>query len=158
MLVHLQQIRDSIHHRICGLLPHITSFDLLPRGFREDFCIFIGMEVAFFYWQKQIGFKVTEQRILSLHLTKVTDFFFFSMKTCRGKDGKLYANLVCPVNVTEMPGGTLPDIQSTEEAIRLLNIMKTNRQKFFLAIGYHKPHIPLRYPQVRRLEPAGKGT
>ncbi|NXN67704.1 IDS sulfatase, partial [Himantopus himantopus] len=68
-------------------------------------------------------------------------------KTCRGKDGKLYANLVCPVDVTEMPSGTLPDIQSTEEAIRLLNVMKANKQKFFLAVGYHKPHIPLRYPQ-----------
>ncbi|XP_053846445.1 iduronate 2-sulfatase isoform X3 [Vidua macroura] len=68
-------------------------------------------------------------------------------KTCRGKDGKLHANLVCPVNVTEMPEGTLPDIQSTEEAIHLLNVMKTTRQKFFLAVGYHKPHIPLRYPQ-----------
>ncbi|NXT92090.1 IDS sulfatase, partial [Anhinga rufa] len=68
-------------------------------------------------------------------------------KTCRGKDGKLHANLVCPVDVTEMPIGTLPDIQSTEEAIRLLNVMKTNKQKFFLAVGYHKPHIPLRYPQ-----------
>ncbi|KAM9538179.1 iduronate 2-sulfatase isoform 3-T3 [Guaruba guarouba] len=68
-------------------------------------------------------------------------------KTCRGKDGKLYANLVCPVDVTEMPSGTLPDIQSTEEAIRLMNVMKTSKQKFFLAVGYHKPHIPLRYPQ-----------
>ncbi|XP_068553479.1 iduronate 2-sulfatase [Anas acuta] len=68
-------------------------------------------------------------------------------KTCRGKDGRLYANLVCPVNVTEMPGGTLPDIQTTEEAIRLLKVMKTQKQKFFLAVGYHKPHIPLRYPQ-----------
>ncbi|NXK55885.1 IDS sulfatase, partial [Chauna torquata] len=68
-------------------------------------------------------------------------------KTCRGKDGRLYANLVCPVDVTEMPGGTLPDIQTTEEAIRLLNVMKTKKQKFFLAVGYHKPHIPLRYPQ-----------
>ncbi|NXO43023.1 IDS sulfatase, partial [Locustella ochotensis] len=67
-------------------------------------------------------------------------FFFF-------KDGKLYANLVCPVNVTEMPGGTLPDIQSTEEAIRLLKVMKTNRQKFFLAVGYFFFFIPLRYPQ-----------
>lgn len=57
-----------------------------------------------------------------------------------------------------MPSGTLPDIQSTEEAIRLLNVMKANKQKFFLAVGYHKPHIPLRYPQVRKLEPAAKGT
>ncbi|XP_048815889.1 iduronate 2-sulfatase isoform X2 [Lagopus muta] len=68
-------------------------------------------------------------------------------KTCKGKDGRLYANLVCPVDVTEMPSGTLPDIQTTEEAIRLLNVMKTRKQKFFLAVGYHKPHIPLRYPQ-----------
>ncbi|XP_067404208.1 iduronate 2-sulfatase isoform X5 [Emydura macquarii macquarii] len=68
-------------------------------------------------------------------------------KTCRGKDGELHANLVCPVDVTEMPLGTLPDIQSTEEAIRLLNIMRMKNRKFFLAVGYHKPHIPLRYPQ-----------
>lgn len=66
--------------------------------------------------------------------------------------------MVCPVDVAEMPSGTLPDIQSTEEATRLLKVMKTNKQKFFLAVGYHKPHIPLRYPQVRKLEPAGKGA
>jgi len=57
-----------------------------------------------------------------------------------------------------MPGGTLPDIETTEEAIRLLNVMKTKKQKFFLAVGYHKPHIPLRYPQVRKLKPVVKGT
>ncbi|XP_014375868.1 iduronate 2-sulfatase [Alligator sinensis] len=68
-------------------------------------------------------------------------------KTCKGKDGKLHANLVCPVDVAEVPEGTLPDIQSTEEAIRLLNVMKKKKRKFFLAVGYHKPHIPLRYPQ-----------
>uniref|UniRef100_A0A8D0DY31 Iduronate 2-sulfatase n=1 Tax=Salvator merianae TaxID=96440 RepID=A0A8D0DY31_SALMN len=68
-------------------------------------------------------------------------------KVCRGKDGTLHANLICPVNVTEMPQGTLPDIQSTEEAIRLLNIVKESDSKFFLAVGYHKPHIPFRYPQ-----------
>ncbi|XP_075797198.1 iduronate 2-sulfatase isoform X2 [Pelodiscus sinensis] len=68
-------------------------------------------------------------------------------KTCKGKDGELHANLVCPVDVTEVPLGTLPDIQSTKEAIRLLNLMKIKNRKFFLAVGYHKPHIPLRYPQ-----------
>lgn len=81
---------------------------------------------------------------------KLLCVFFLFPKTCRGKDGKLYANLVCPVDVSEMPSGTLPDIQSTEEAIRLLDVMKANKQKFFLAVGYHKPHIPLRYPQVRK--------
>uniref|UniRef100_A0A8D0HEL2 Iduronate 2-sulfatase n=1 Tax=Sphenodon punctatus TaxID=8508 RepID=A0A8D0HEL2_SPHPU len=68
-------------------------------------------------------------------------------KTCRGKDGKLHANLVCPVDVSKVPEGTLPDIQSTEEGIRLLNLMKAKEKKFFLAVGYHKPHIPLRFPQ-----------
>ncbi|XP_077164442.1 iduronate 2-sulfatase [Paroedura picta] len=68
-------------------------------------------------------------------------------KVCKGKDGQLHANLLCPVEVAEMPEETLPDIQSTKEAIRLLKMMKENDSKFFLAIGYHKPHIPFRYPQ-----------
>ncbi|XP_043913525.1 iduronate 2-sulfatase [Protopterus annectens] len=68
-------------------------------------------------------------------------------KTCKGKDGQLHANLVCPVNVTEVPEGTLPDIQSTEEAIRLLKSVQNSTEPFFLAVGYHKPHIPFRYPQ-----------
>ncbi|XP_017529406.1 iduronate 2-sulfatase isoform X2 [Manis javanica] len=68
-------------------------------------------------------------------------------KTCRGPDGQLHANLLCPVDVAEVPEGTLPDKQSTEEAIRLLEKMKTSASPFFLAIGYHKPHIPFRYPK-----------
>ncbi|NXC15173.1 IDS sulfatase, partial [Corythaeola cristata] len=101
------------------------------------------------YWRVHAGNYSTmpqyfkENGYVTLSVGKV----FHPGMTCRGKDGKLYANLVCPVDVTEMPSGTLPDIQSTEEAIRLLNVMKTNKQKFFLAVGYHKPHIPLRYPQ-----------
>ncbi|GCB62138.1 iduronate 2-sulfatase isoform X1 [Scyliorhinus torazame] len=68
-------------------------------------------------------------------------------KVCRGLDGKKHANLVCPVDVEEMPERTLPDIQSTEEAIRLLKSMKSLENPFFLAVGYHKPHIPLKYPK-----------
>ncbi|MGH0181175.1 UNVERIFIED_CONTAM: hypothetical protein FKN15_006157 [Acipenser sinensis] len=69
-------------------------------------------------------------------------------KVCKGKDGKLHANLLCPVDVSEMPEGTLPDMQSTEEAVRLLKAVKDESHPFFLAVGYHKPHIPFRYPQV----------
>ncbi|XP_051877943.1 iduronate 2-sulfatase [Pristis pectinata] len=68
-------------------------------------------------------------------------------KVCKGPDGKRYANLVCPVDVKEMPEHTLPDIQSTDEAIRLLKNIKNTGNPFFLAVGYHKPHIPLKYPQ-----------
>ncbi|XP_040261766.1 iduronate 2-sulfatase [Bufo bufo] len=68
-------------------------------------------------------------------------------KTCKGKDGQLHANLVCPVDVSEVPEGTLPDIQSTEEAIRLLKTVNQQNSSFFLAVGYHKPHIPFRFPK-----------
>ncbi|XP_066437887.1 iduronate 2-sulfatase isoform X2 [Eleutherodactylus coqui] len=68
-------------------------------------------------------------------------------KTCKGKDGQLHANLICPVDVSEVPEGTLPDIQSTEEAIRLLKTVRQQNSSFFLAVGYHKPHIPFRFPK-----------
>lgn len=68
-------------------------------------------------------------------------------KTCRGPDGELHANLLCPVDVVDVPEGTLPDMQSTEQAIQLLGKMKTLASPFFLAVGYHKPHIPFRYPK-----------
>lgn len=68
-------------------------------------------------------------------------------KTCRGPDGELHANLLCPVDVKDVPEGTLPDKQSTEQAIRLLAKTKSWGQPFFLAVGYHKPHIPFRYPE-----------
>ncbi|XP_019509712.1 PREDICTED: iduronate 2-sulfatase [Hipposideros armiger] len=75
-------------------------------------------------------------------------------KTCKGPDGELHANLLCPVDVAGVPEGTLPDKQSTEQAIRLLEKMKTSASPFFLAVGYHKPHIPFRYPQeFQRLYP-----
>ncbi|XP_060688001.1 iduronate 2-sulfatase isoform X1 [Hemiscyllium ocellatum] len=68
-------------------------------------------------------------------------------KVCKGPDGQKHANLVCPVDVEEMREHTLPDIQSTEEAIRLLKKLKGTENPFLLAVGYHKPHIPLKYPQ-----------
>ncbi|XP_034037680.1 iduronate 2-sulfatase [Thalassophryne amazonica] len=72
---------------------------------------------------------------------------FEKEKMCRGEDGKLHANLLCAVNVTEQPGGTLPDLESTEEAVRILKSRTHNDTPFFLAVGFHKPHIPFRIPQ-----------
>ncbi|XP_069468860.1 iduronate 2-sulfatase isoform X1 [Ambystoma mexicanum] len=77
-----------------------------------------------------------------------------NQKACKSKDGKLHANLVCPVDVTEVPEATLPDIQSTKEAIRSLHSVKKHNSSFFLAVGYHKPHIPFRYPkEYKKLYP-----
>ncbi|XP_047440620.1 iduronate 2-sulfatase [Mugil cephalus] len=74
-------------------------------------------------------------------------FRFEKKKMCKGEDGKLHANLLCAVNVTEQPGGTLPDMESTDEAVRLLKSRASEDVPFFLAVGFHKPHIPFRIPQ-----------
>lgn len=60
-------------------------------------------------------------------------------------------NLVCPVDVKAMPEGTLPDIQSTEYAVEFLknrSQLANQSDPFFLAVGYHKPHVPLKYPKA----------
>ncbi|XP_077466380.1 iduronate 2-sulfatase-like [Stigmatopora argus] len=74
-------------------------------------------------------------------------FKFEKEKMCRGEDGRLHANLLCAVNVTEQPGGTLPDMEIAHEAVRLLKTQANDSNPFFLAVGFHKPHIPFRIPQ-----------
>ncbi|XP_034739907.1 iduronate 2-sulfatase isoform X2 [Etheostoma cragini] len=74
-------------------------------------------------------------------------FRFEKEKMCKGEDGELHANLLCAVNVTQQPGGTLPDMESTDEAVRLLKTRANHDVPFFLAVGFHKPHIPFRIPQ-----------
>ncbi|XP_015110723.1 iduronate 2-sulfatase [Diachasma alloeum] len=73
---------------------------------------------------------------------------------CTSNDDRLPArNLVCPVDVSSMPLGTLPDIENFEAAKDYLNnykknITKINGEKpFLLALGFEKPHIPLKYPR-----------
>ena len=69
---------------------------------------------------------------------------------CKGAGGGLHANLLCAVDVAEQPGGTLPDLESAAEAVRLLRGLGDDGDDgpFFLAVGFHKPHIPFRIPQV----------
>uniref|UniRef100_A0A8C5DBB5 Iduronate 2-sulfatase n=1 Tax=Gouania willdenowi TaxID=441366 RepID=A0A8C5DBB5_GOUWI len=74
-------------------------------------------------------------------------FQYEKHKVCKGADGELHANLLCAVNVSEQPGGTLPDLESTDEAVRLLTGRIKDAAPFFLAVGFHKPHIPFRIPQ-----------
>uniref|UniRef100_A0AAZ3RR69 Sulfatase N-terminal domain-containing protein n=1 Tax=Oncorhynchus tshawytscha TaxID=74940 RepID=A0AAZ3RR69_ONCTS len=79
-------------------------------------------------------------------------------KVCKGIDGQLHVNLLCSVNVSEPPLGTLPDMESTE-AVRLLKSTRDSEKHLFLAVGFHKPHIPFRIPQeVLKLYPLDKMT
>ncbi|XP_034247210.1 iduronate 2-sulfatase isoform X2 [Thrips palmi] len=57
-------------------------------------------------------------------------------------------SIVCPVLVDDQPGETLPDLESVEAAKNYLDsrIQGRSDEPFFLAVGFHKPHIPLKFP------------
>ena len=57
------------------------------------------------------------------------------------------ADLVCPVDVKRQPSGTLPDLQTASAAKLFLKRHQNATEPFFLAVGFHKPHIPLKYPK-----------
>ncbi|KYN07245.1 Iduronate 2-sulfatase [Cyphomyrmex costatus] len=54
---------------------------------------------------------------------------------------------ICPVRVSIMPNKTLPDLETLREARRFINKHKKDVNPFFLAVGFQKPHIPLKYPE-----------
>nr|XP_012595484.1 iduronate 2-sulfatase isoform X5 [Microcebus murinus] len=125
---------------------HTGNFSTIPQYFKENG--YVTMSVG----------KVFHPGISSNHSDDSPYSWSFppyhpssekyeNTKTCRGPDGELHANLLCPVDVVDVPEGTLPDKQSTEQAIQLLERMKMSSSPFFLAVGYHKPHIPFRYPK-----------
>ena len=66
-------------------------------------------------------------------------------------------NLVCPVDVSKQPLGTLPDIEATKFAVDTLKKYNFSSKPLFMALGFHKPHIPLKYPEkYRQLYPLNK--
>lgn len=62
------------------------------------------------------------------------------------ESGQLTKNLLCPVNLNLVPFSTLPDIESTNHGINTLQQAYRNASPFFIAIGFHKPHIPFMFP------------
>ena len=60
-----------------------------------------------------------------------------------------HSNVFCPVTVSAQPGGSLPDIQTTQTAVSMLQTLQhTNAsQPFLMAVGLHKPHIPHKFPR-----------
>lgn len=54
---------------------------------------------------------------------------------------------VCPVRVSAMPNKTLPDIETLREARKFIHEHRGDNDPFFLAVGFQKPHIPLKYPE-----------
>jgi len=51
------------------------------------------------------------------------------LQVCPGPDGKLHKNALCPVNVSTQPEGTLPDIQSAEQAVKMVKEFQANASR-----------------------------
>ncbi|XP_036336327.1 iduronate 2-sulfatase [Rhagoletis pomonella] len=71
---------------------------------------------------------------------------YMNSPVCPDAGGVLRKNLICPVHLQTQPLKTLPDIESTAEAIRFITTYQ-RRRPYFLALGFHKPHINFRFPQ-----------
>ncbi|XP_025830062.1 iduronate 2-sulfatase isoform X2 [Agrilus planipennis] len=71
---------------------------------------------------------------------------YTNAKVCVSSDGGLARNLICPIILEEQPQKILPDQQSLNAAIKYLEIQKNNSKPYFLAVGFHKPHIPFKFP------------
>ncbi|EZA50942.1 Iduronate 2-sulfatase [Ooceraea biroi] len=59
----------------------------------------------------------------------------------------LLPTMICPVDVPTMPNQTLPDIEILQQARKFIREHKEDSNPFFLAVGFQKPHIPLKYPE-----------
>lgn len=79
---------------------------------------------------------------------------FYEEDVYKFQKGHKILNVFNTLQVEQQPGGSLPDIQSTEFATSWLqkwalkqeSKSDNEKQPFFLAVGYHKPHIPLKFP------------
>lgn len=88
-----------------------------------------------------------DSKLIQVSATRVCVSHLFT-QVCQREDGVLGVNVICPVNVSEVPGGTLPDIQVTDFAIEFLRNRSAHReQPFFLGVGFQKPGIPFMYPR-----------
>ncbi|XP_020296047.1 iduronate 2-sulfatase isoform X2 [Pseudomyrmex gracilis] len=56
-------------------------------------------------------------------------------------------NLMCPVHISNMPNETLPDIETLQKAREFIRKHNKDSNPFFLAVGFQKPHVPLKYPE-----------
>uniref|UniRef100_A0A4X1SVW1 Iduronate 2-sulfatase n=1 Tax=Sus scrofa TaxID=9823 RepID=A0A4X1SVW1_PIG len=125
---------------------HAGNFSTIPQYFKQNGYVTVSVGKVF---HPGISSNHSDDSPYSWSLPPYhpSSEKYENTKTCKGPDGELHANLLCPVDVAEVPEGTLPDKQSTERAIQLLEKLRTSAVPFFLAVGYHKPHIPFRYPQ-----------
>ncbi|XP_073842292.1 iduronate 2-sulfatase [Musca autumnalis] len=72
---------------------------------------------------------------------------YMNSPVCPDKLGVLKRNLICPVDLQTQPYKTLPDIESLHEAKRFLQTRAKSKRPYFLALGFHKPHINFRFPK-----------
>ena len=65
----------------------------------------------------------------------------------QGNSSARFSNIYCPVDPKLEPQGTLPDIQTMEAVVKFLHSRDwASAPPLFAAVGFHKPHVPLKFP------------
>ncbi|XP_045492245.1 iduronate 2-sulfatase isoform X1 [Colias croceus] len=123
----------------------VANFSTLPQVFKES-----GYDTysfgKIFHPGKSSNFSDDYPYSWSVLPYHAPSEIYKDSKVCNdNKTGKLQRNLICPINVTTQPGKTLPDLEILNNAINLFKERNATKP-IFVAVGFHKPHIPLRFP------------
>ena len=73
-----------------------------------------------YLWQHLKAFEPTHFTFISCLKAWVYSACSCAYQVCPDADGKRHVNLLCPVDVSTQPEGSLPDIQSSEHAVDML--------------------------------------
>lgn len=139
---------DSLHlYDFYSYWRDVTNFTTLPQLFKEN-----GYDTysigKVFHPGKSSNYTDDYPYSWSAPPFHPPTEIFKTAAVCRDKvTKKLQKNLICPVKVDTQPGNTLPDIESLHYALNVLRKRKDKDKPFFLAVGFHKPHIPLKFPE-----------
>ena len=123
---------------------HAGNFTSLPQYFREQGYLTAGMGKVF---HPGIASNHSDDQPYSWSLPPYhpPSQKWKDAAVCPDSNGRLHSNLFCPIEVSEQPGSSLPDLETVEQARSFLT--KSRRQPFLLAVGLHKPHVPHKFPR-----------
>ncbi|KAL1516577.1 hypothetical protein ABEB36_000475 [Hypothenemus hampei] len=147
--LHLFDFRGKRGNTTHGVIPRIAivailywretvgNFTTIPQYFKEHgyHTYFIG---KIFHPGISSNFSDDQPYSWSQKPFHPKSIEYENSRLCINNDGSLGQNLICPVAVEYQPLGTLPDIGKKYQS---------SIEPFFLAVGFHKPHIPFRIPQ-----------
>ncbi|XP_076442922.1 iduronate 2-sulfatase-like isoform X2 [Babylonia areolata] len=122
------------------------NFTTLPQHFKDNGYLTWSVGKIYHPGEKASGFDDNAYS-WSFPAYHAPTMEYRNANVCRNSDGTLHNNAQCPVDVKQMPGQSLPDIQIADTALQFLRNRSQDKHPFFLGVGFHKPHLPFKFPQ-----------